>query len=161
LLDAILREHSVAAPAGLPPVLRHSMACPALPTCGLAVAEAERVLPGIVAEIQRELDQLGLGAETVHLRLTGCPNGCARPYTAEIGIVGQSPGLYAVYLGGSPASTRLARMFRDRVPQAQLAAVLRPVFREYAAQRSPGESFGDYSNRVGVEALRGRQEEAA
>ncbi|MDP2997198.1 MAG: NADPH-dependent assimilatory sulfite reductase hemoprotein subunit [Bryobacterales bacterium] len=161
LLDAILREHGVAAPAEMPPVLRHSMACPALPTCGLAVAEAERVLPGIVAEIQRELDQLGLGAETVHLRLTGCPNGCARPYTAEIGIVGQSPGLYAVYLGGSPASTRLARMFRDKVPQARLAEVLRPVFREYAWRRSPGESFGDYSNRVGVEALRGRREEAA
>ncbi|MBI4876522.1 MAG: NADPH-dependent assimilatory sulfite reductase hemoprotein subunit [Acidobacteria bacterium] len=160
VLEGILREHGVALPGELPSVLRHSMACPALPTCALAITESERVLPGIAAGIQGELDALGLGAETIHLRQTGCPNGCARPYTAEIGIVGQSVGMYVVYLGGSPVSTRLAQVFREKVPQERLAEVLRPVFHEYARERRAGEAFGDYCFRAGVDALRARHGEA-
>ena len=119
-------------PGALPPVLRHSMACPALPTCGLAITESERVLPEMVAAVQSELDAVGLGAETIHLRQTGCPNGCARPYTAEIGIVGQSVGMYTVYLGGSPLATRLGQVYRDKVPLAAIAPLLRPVFADFA-----------------------------
>jgi sulfite reductase (ferredoxin) len=148
-LESILHRHGVAQPGELPPVLRHSMACPALPTCALAITEAERVLPDVVADVQRELDDFGLGGEEIYLRQTGCPNGCARPYTAEIGIVGQSVGLYSVYLGGSPVATRLGRLYRDKVPLEKLAEVLRPVIADFAEHRWPGEAFGDYCFRAG------------
>ena len=159
-LESILRAHGVALPGELPTVLRHSMACPALPTCGLALTESERVLPGIAAAVQAELDALGLGGEEIYLRQTGCPNGCARPYTAEIGIVGQSVEMYTLYLGGSPVSTRLGQVFRDKVSHTRLAEVLRPVFREFAEQRVLGEAFGDYCYRAGVDQLRARYGEA-
>lgn len=143
-LEAILARHGVALAHELPPILRQSMACPALPTCGQALAESERVLPDMVAGIQAEFDRLSLATQDVVLRMTGCPNGCARPYTAEIGIVGQSPGLYSIYLGGSPNGTRLAGLLSHNIKQADLASALRPLLESYAAERQAGEAFGDY-----------------
>jgi sulfite reductase (ferredoxin) len=154
-LDGILRKHGVVGPESLPPVLRLSMACPALPTCGLSLAESERTLPSLAAEVQAELDGLGLGQEPVHLRMTGCPNGCARPYTAEIGIVGQSPALYSVYLGGSPMATRLNQLLSHGIRREKIASTLRPILAEYR-ESGGGESFGDWCHRVGVDRLRER-----
>jgi sulfite reductase (ferredoxin) len=155
-LEGILRRHGVALPQELPPILRHSMACPALPTCGLALTESERVLPDVAADIQREATAAGAGEEIIHLRMTGCPNGCARPYTAEIGIVGQSPGLYSIYLGGSPLAPRLAQLYSHNIRQESIGAVLRPLLDAWVRERHPGESFGDYCTRAGVDSLRAR-----
>jgi sulfite reductase (ferredoxin) len=132
------------------------MACPALPTCGLALAESERVLPELAARVQSELDAAGAAGETVFLRMTGCPNGCSRPYTAEIGIVGQSPGLYSIYLGGSPLGTRLAQLYSHNIRFENVSSALAPLFREWVAGREPGEAFGDYCGRAGLDPLRAR-----
>jgi len=155
-LESILRRHGLALPDELPPVLRHSMACPALPTCGLALADSERVLPDVVARVQAELDAAGAAGETVFLRMTGCPNGCARPYTAEIGVVGQSPGLYSIYLGGSPVATRLAQLYSHNVRFEDIPSTLAPIFREWVARRYAGEALGDYCHRTGLDDLRAR-----
>lgn len=156
VLEAILRRHGIALPGEMPPLLRHSMACPALPTCGLALTDSERVLPDVVSSIQREAAAAGVAEERIHLRMTGCPNGCARPYTAEIGIVGQSPKLYSLYLGGSPLSTRLAQLYSHNIPLEKLGETLRPILAAWSAERAPGESFGDYCHRAGMDALRAR-----
>lgn len=151
---ALLREHGISEPAQLPPVLRHAMSCPALPTCGQAITESERIMPQVVAEIQAELNQVGLRDEVVHLRTTGCPNGCARPYTAEIGIVGASVDMYTIYLGASPLGTRLGSVFAQNVKRRDIPVRLRPVIEHYKEAKRPGEAFGDFCHRVGVEALR-------
>lgn len=156
VLESILRRHGVAMPDGLPPILRHSMACPALPTCGLALTDSERVLPGVVAEIQKHADEAGAAGQVIHLRMTGCPNGCARPYTAEIGIVGQSPHLYSIYLGGSPLATRIAELYSHNIRREQIGQSLRPLLEAWVRERQPGESFGDYCHRTGVASLRAR-----
>jgi len=152
-VDQLLRFHGVIAAANLPPILRQSMACPALPTCSQALTESERVWPQLASQIQRAWDGAGLSGEPLCVRMTGCPNGCARPYTAEIGIVGQSADLYSVYLGGSPLGTRLAKVFLHGVRRQEIATVLRPLFHEYAAARAPRERFGDWSARKNVEDL--------
>jgi sulfite reductase (ferredoxin) len=150
----LLREHGILEPAELPPVLRHAMSCPALPTCGQAITESERIMPQVVAEIQAELNNAGLRNEAIHLRTTGCPNGCARPYTAEIGIVGASVDMYTIYLGASPLGTRLGSIFAQNVKRPQIAERLRPVIEHYREARRPSEAFGDFCHRVGVEALK-------
>ncbi len=152
-IDLILADHGVRHAAELPPVLRHSMACPALPTCGQALTEAERVLPSIAEGIQSELNRAGLSHEAVQVRVTGCPNGCARPFTAEIGIVGQSVDLYSLYLGGSPVGTRLARLFAHNIKRSEIPNVLSPIFARFAEARAAAESFGDWWNRSGVHEL--------
>ncbi len=93
------------------------MACPAIPTCGLAISESERALPGLVNALGTELEALGLAEERISIRMTGCPNGCARPYQSEIGIVGRSGDKYTVFLGGSTLGTRLSVLFQDLVPR--------------------------------------------
>lgn len=148
VMEAILRRHNVPLPGELPPVLRHSMACPALPTCGMAITESERILPDVATEVQQQLDELGLDGRVVHLRTTGCPNGCARPYTAEIGIVGESVELYTIYLGGSPVGDRLAKPYRRLIPLRELATTLRPLFEQWRATGQEGEAFGDWFDRV-------------
>lgn len=148
VVEEILRRNGVALPHELPPVLRHSMACPALPTCGLALTDSERILPDVAAQVQNELNALGLDQRIVHLRTTGCPNGCARPYTAEIGIVGESVHLYTIYLGGSPVGNRLAAAYRRLIPLTELAATLRPLFEQWKAGALEGECFGDWFHRV-------------
>ena len=108
-VEGVLRGHGVALAEELPPVRRLAVACPALPTCGQALAEAERVLPEIVATVEAGLAAVGLDGDEVRVHVTGCPNGCARPYTAEIGIVGRTKTSYDVYVGGSATGERLAR----------------------------------------------------
>lgn len=155
-LESILRRHGVAMPGELPPILRHSMACPALPTCGLALTDSERVLPDVASDVQRAAAEAGVGTEAIHLRMTGCPNGCARPYTAEIGIVGQSPNLYSIYLGGSPLATRLAELYSHHIARERIGETLQPLLAAWARERLPEESFGDFCHRVGVDELRRR-----
>jgi sulfite reductase (ferredoxin) len=150
---ALLREHGIAEPEALPPVLRHAISCPALPTCGQAITESERIMPEVVAEIQAELNAVGLKNDVVHLRTSGSPNGCSRPYTAEIGIVGASVDMYSIYLGASPLGTRLGTLFAKNVKREQLPDRLRPVIEYYRDTRRPGEGFGDFCHRIGVAAL--------
>ena len=148
-VEALLAEHGIATRGGgLGELRRYAMACPALPTCGLAVAEAERFLPGIIGELERR----GYGDERVWIRLSGCPNSCSRPPTAEIGIIGRSLNLYNVYVGGSFAGTRLARLFREDVRGHDLADLLAATLDQWRSERSEGEDFGDWANRALVSA---------
>ena len=127
---------------------RYAMACPAMPTCGLAVAESERYLPDLIGE----LEQRGYGGERVWIRMSGCPNACSRPPTAEIGIVGRSLNLYNVYVGGSFAGTRLARLYRENVRANVLADVLAEALDQWRRERAPDEQFGDWAARALVPA---------
>jgi sulfite reductase (NADPH) hemoprotein beta-component len=124
------------------------MACPALPTCGLALAESERFLPDLLGRVETLLAELDLRDEEIIIRMTGCPNGCARPYMAEIGFVGKAPGKYQVYLGGNEASTRLNRIFRENVKESEIINELRPVLARFARERTGAERFGDWCERV-------------
>jgi sulfite reductase (NADPH) hemoprotein beta-component len=128
-----------------------SMACPALPTCGLALAESERMLPGLLDRIEKLLTEAGLGGQEIIIRSTGCPNGCVRPYMAEIGFVGKAPGRYQVWLGGDVSGTRLNRVWKD-IKEPELEAEFRPVFERFARERQTGERFGDWCQRVLFEA---------
>lgn len=156
-LQHLLEQHGVLPETDLDPLVRHAMACPALPTCGLAITESERVLPGILGRIRALMKRLGLEHEHFVIRMTGCPNGCARPYLAELGLVGQAPGAYQVWLGASPHQTRLATPYLDRMAADDLEATLEPLlvyFREEQQRRTEPESFGDFCHRVGFDALR-------
>ncbi len=147
-IDAILAEHGVRPIERVSAVERLAMACPALPTCGLALAESERSMPALVDTLEARLAELGLEREPISIRMTGCPNGCARPYMSEVGIVGVSADRYNVYLGGSTQSVRLNRMYKEMVPGSQLAPLLDDVFSAFARGREPAESFGDFCNRT-------------
>ena len=136
----ILREHGVTPPQELSAARRFSMACPALPTCGLAVAESERAIPGILDQFEAELTALGLRDEPLTIRMTGCPNGCARPYTADIAFVGRSLGLYNVYVGGGLGGDRVVDLFRADVRSEELLDALRPLLARWA--RSAGRARG-------------------
>jgi len=124
------------------------MACPALPTCGLALAESERVLPDLLSRIEDLLAELGLKQEELIIRMTGCPNGCARPFMAEIGFVGKAPNKYQVYLGGNEASTRLNRLYKDVVKGEDIIPELRALLSRYLRERNSSERFGDFCARV-------------
>jgi sulfite reductase (ferredoxin) len=150
-IEKVLEQHGVQITAeGIEPLVRYSMACPALPTCGLAITESERVLPGMLDQIRALLNKLGLEKEHFVVRMTGCPNGCARPYMAELGFVGSSPEAYQVWLGGSPAQTRLAQPYVDRMSAHDLESFLEPIFVYFKQDRQAGESFGDFCDRVGL-----------
>jgi sulfite reductase (NADPH) hemoprotein beta-component len=125
-----------------------ALACPSLPTCGLALAESERYLPGLLDRLETLCAEVGLGGEEIIIRTTGCPNGCARPYTAEIALVGKAPGRYQVCLGGNAAGTRLNRVWKEVVKDADMETELRPVLARFARERTPGERFGDWCDRV-------------
>eukprot|EP00798_Chlamydomonas_sp_ICE-L_P017951 gene17951-24355_t len=140
---------------------RTSMACPALPMCGLAVTEAERGLPDVNARLRVMLEKAGVSDAYALVRMTGCPNGCARPYMAEIGFVGDGPNSYQIYMGGNPAQTRLATLFEDRVKLQDFETFFEPLFVHYAEARTSGEGFGDFVTRVGNEALKKVQAAAA
>ena len=152
-IEAVLREYSVRLAGDMLPAERWALACPALPSCGLALTEAERVRDGIVAEVEERLRLYGLERERLSLRITGCPNGCARPYTGDIGIVGRMPGFYALFIGGDFEGTRLNTPFADKVPLHGIADVLDPLFELYADARAGGEGFGDFCHRIGMPAL--------
>ncbi|MFN4270529.1 MAG: sulfite reductase, ferredoxin dependent [Thermosynechococcus sp.] len=153
-IQHILEEHGVRDVTALDPLERYSMACPALPTCGLAITESERAIPGVLERIRRLMNRLGLQQDHFVIRMTGCPNGCARPYLAELGFVGIVPHTYQVWLGGSPDQTRLAEVYMERLPLADLEQALEPVLVFYRDRRQQGESFGDFCHRVGLAAVR-------
>lgn len=152
-IDDVLHSHGVLTADELSEARRWAMACPAIPTCPLAVAESERVLPGLIDQIEQSLDRVGLSGETFTIRMTGCPNGCARPYTADLAFVGRSLNKYVVFVGGNMEGTRLATQYADLVPFEQLVTTVEPLFERFRDERVPGEGFGDFWNRVGVEPL--------
>ncbi|MGH8021821.1 MAG: NADPH-dependent assimilatory sulfite reductase hemoprotein subunit [Opitutaceae bacterium] len=143
-IDAILREHRIPAPESLTRARRVAHACVALPTCGLALAESERNFPHLMDAIDEVLRDLRLDEEPLLIRMTGCPNGCARPYNADIAFVGRSPGKYALYAGGSYRGDRLASLVEKTVPEEQLPAKVRAMLEDFVANRNPLESFGDF-----------------
>jgi sulfite reductase (ferredoxin) len=154
-IEQLLDQHGIQiTPEGIEPLVRYSMACPSLPTCGLAITESERALPGIIDRIRALLNQLGLEQEHFVVRSTGCPNGCARPYMAELGFVGSAPEAYQVWLGGSPDQTRLAQPYTDRMSIHELESFLEPIFVYFKQERKTGEGFGDFCDRVGFDAIR-------
>ena len=138
-ISGILKEHGVSVDNPFSPTRLASMACPALPTCGLSLAESERVLPDILTRLEKLLAEVGLKDEEIVVRMTGCPNGCARPYMAEIGFVGKAPSKYQLYLGGNESSTRLNRVYKDTVKNEEIEAELRPLLTRFVAERKPGE----------------------
>jgi sulfite reductase (NADPH) hemoprotein beta-component len=147
-ITRILAQHNIAVENQATIIRRASMACPALPTCGLALAESERLLPDLLTRIEGLLGELGLQDEEIIIRMTGCPNGCARPFMAEIGFVGKSPNKYQIYLGGNESSTRLNKLFKESVQNAAIIDELRPVLSRFAKERESGERFGDWVERV-------------
>jgi sulfite reductase (ferredoxin) len=154
-VERILLAHGIALPTRLSAARRYSMACPALPTCGLAVAESERAIPGILDQFEAELESLGLRDAPLTIRMTGCPNGCARPYTADLAFVGRSLGLYNVYVGGGLAGDRLVDLYRADVPVDELLGTLRPLLHRWAAERAENEGLGDFYQRLmGLRATR-------
>jgi sulfite reductase (NADPH) hemoprotein beta-component len=144
---ALLEQHGLAAPvSGL---RRNALACVALPTCGLALAESERYLPDLITRLEDELEGVGLEQDDITIRMTGCPNGCSRPYLAEIGLVGRSPGIYNLYLGGSFDGSRMNKLYRRDVDGDAIVSALAPLLRDYAEGRLAGERFGDFTIRAG------------
>ncbi len=149
-----LRGHGVPLAGDVSALRRLAIACPALPTCGQALGEAERVLPDLVTELEKVLADTGNGDAPIRLNMTGCPNGCARPYNAEIGIVGRTKKTYDIYVGGAPTGDRLGERIRADVPLDQIPAVLAPVFARYAhSGGASGASFGEWSHGVGAAAI--------
>jgi sulfite reductase (ferredoxin) len=152
-VERTLDEHGVQRPERLTPVRRLSLSCPAIPTCGLAISEAERALPGILDQLEAELRRLGLEDEPIGVRMTGCPNGCARPYQSEIGIVGRSGDRYMLFVGGHVLGHRLNFELKDLVPRKHIVTMLRVVLVKFKEERLPGESFGDFCQRWGQERV--------
>jgi sulfite reductase (NADPH) hemoprotein beta-component len=148
-IEAILKDAGVPlrASSGL---RRNAMACVALATCGLALAESERFLPTIIDKLEEVLEEVGLKDDDIVIRMTGCPNGCARPYLAEIGLVGRNPGLYNLYLGAAFDGTRLSKLYAENADEAKIIALLSPLLKRYAKDRKPGEHFGDFTIRIGA-----------
>jgi sulfite reductase (NADPH) hemoprotein beta-component len=147
-ITGLLAEHGVNVDKQGTTISRVSMACPALPTCGLALAESERALPGMLAKVGQLLAEVGLPEEEIIIRMTGCPNGCVRPAMAELSFVGRGPGRYQINFGGNVASTRLNRPYRDSVKAEEIVNELRPVFARFVKERAPAERFGDFCQRV-------------
>jgi sulfite reductase (ferredoxin) len=153
-IERTLADFGIARPDQLSSVQRYSMACPAIPTCGLALSESERALPRIIDELEVVLRQLELQDEKLSVRMTGCPNGCARPYQSDIGLVGRSGDKYTIHVGGHVLGHQLNFVLRDLVPLASIVPTLRPVLERFRQQRRPEESFGEYCHRLGPEHVR-------
>jgi sulfite reductase (NADPH) hemoprotein beta-component len=147
-IEAVLKEHGIT-PFASSGLRRNSMACVALPTCGLALAESERYLPELLTRLEDVLDRAGLRDDDIVIRMTGCPNGCARPYLAEIGLVGRNPGLYNLYLGAAFDGSRLNKLYAADVDETRIIGLLEPMFQRYAKEREEGERFGDFVIRAG------------
>lgn len=152
--EKLLETYGIPLPSKLSMILKNSMACPALPTCGLAITESERTLPALIDQLELVLNGLGLGNERITLRMTGCPNGCARPYSSEIGLVGRAVGTYNIYLGGNLDGTRLNQVYVENLPEAEILNTLTRVFKAYKLKREKGEQFGNFCYRIGVEKLK-------
>jgi sulfite reductase (NADPH) hemoprotein beta-component len=147
-ITALLATHGVKTENQARVLHAAAMACPSLPTCGLGLAESERMLPGMIDRIEKLCDEVGLGGEEIIIRSTGCPNGCARPYMAELAFVGKAPGRYQVWLGGNSSGTRLNRVWKDVIKEGEIETELRPVLVRFAKERNSGERFGDWCDRV-------------
>jgi len=155
-MDALLHEFGISSVDRISNTVRHAMACPAIPTCGLAVAEAERVLPALIRRIENLIENIGLRDEHISYRMSGCPNGCSRPYLGDVGFVGTTLGKYDVYLGGDFTGTRLNALYAHNVPIQGIPDLLRPPLEAFRDECETGEGFGDWCHRVGVDVLRGR-----
>jgi sulfite reductase (NADPH) hemoprotein beta-component len=147
-ITGLLAEHGVPVENQASVLRRASIACPALPTCGLALSESERSMPDVLNRMEQLLAEIGLPEEEIIIRMTGCPNGCARPYTAEVALVGKAPGKYQLYLGGNESGTRLCQLYKESVKNEDLVNEMRPLFTRFARERQGGERFGDFSQRV-------------
>jgi sulfite reductase (ferredoxin) len=152
-IESTLVSCGVRRPDKISLVQLHSLACPAVPTCGLALSEAERVLPALIDQIEIELQRLGLDKEKIGIRMTGCPNGCVRPYQSDIGIVGRSGDKYTLFVGGNQVGSRLNFLFKDLVPINEIVPTLLPLLQDYKTKRQGDESFGDFCHRLGAERL--------
>ncbi len=160
-LTQILQKHGVKSTEEYSSVRRWSIACVAWPTCSLAITESERALPGVMDELEPMLEELGLQDEKFTVRMTGCPNGCARPYNADIGLVGKAKDRYTVFLGGCRLGKRLGFIYKDLVGRDELLDLLRPVFELFKNEREGSESFGDFCARQGLEGLSAQLQPAA
>jgi sulfite reductase (ferredoxin) len=149
-VERVLRDHGVRLSDELGVVERTALACPALPTCSQALAESERRLPDLVDDLEGALGRRRLGRKSLQLRMTGCPNGCARPAVAEVGVVGRTKSTYDVYVGGGPRGDRLATLYREKVPFDEIADALGPLFDRWESEGGPDEPFGDFITRVGL-----------
>ncbi|MET3508387.1 NADPH-dependent assimilatory sulfite reductase hemoprotein subunit [Halalkalibacter oceani] len=149
-VEDVLRAAGVPLPEELSNVQQNMMACVSLPTCGLALAESERALPGLVPQFEQLFEELGLTEEDITIRMTGCSNGCARPYNANIAFVGRARGKYDIFLGGSALGTNLNERFLQAVPFDELVSTIRPVLAAFVQQRRAGEDFGSYWRRAGA-----------
>jgi sulfite reductase (NADPH) hemoprotein beta-component len=147
-IEAILIKYGLADQNRQSALRLNALSCVALPTCGLALAESERALPPLLEKLEQVLDECGLRDEAISIRMTGCPNGCARPYLAEIGIVGKAPNKYNLYLGARYNGTRLNRLHAESLSPDQIVETLAPILRSYARERTPGEQFGDFCTRT-------------
>lgn len=155
VVEGILEKYKIGEFGGLSGLRRNSIACVALPTCGLAMAESERYLPSLISKIEEIAEEFGLRDDDIVIRMTGCPNGCGRPYLGEIGFVGKAPGKYNLYLGAGFSGERLNKMYRENIGEEQILDELRPILEAYAKEREEGERFGDFTIRKGyVKATR-------
>ncbi len=147
-IEAILRAHQVKPGAQASPLARNAMACVALPTCALAMAESERYLPSLVDKLDALASETGIAEVPITIRMSGCPNGCSRPFLAEIGFVGKAPGKYNLYIGGSPRGERLNVLYRENIGEEQILTVLKALFERFGQERIEGEAFGDFVLRI-------------
>ncbi|MEK9199172.1 assimilatory sulfite reductase (NADPH) hemoprotein subunit [Ureibacillus sp. 179-F W5.1 NHS] len=153
-IDEIIEKYHLTDSEHYSALRRNSIACVALPTCGLAMAEAERYLPSLIEKIETILDENGLREQDITIRMSGCPNGCSRAAMGEIGFIGKGPGKYNLYLGASHTGTRLNKMYKENIGEEEILATLRPIIEHYAKERLTGEHFGDFVIRAGyVEAV--------
>ncbi len=148
-IEGIINTYRLTDGAAYSALRRSSMACVALPTCGLAMAESERYLPTLLDKLELILDEAGLRDEEIVIRMTGCPNGCARPALAEISFIGKAPGKYNMYLGGGFSGNRLNKLYRENIGETEILAELQPILNRYAKEREEGEHFGDFVIRAG------------
>jgi sulfite reductase (NADPH) hemoprotein beta-component len=149
-IDSMLRTHGIENDASATRLRQLSMACVAFPTCGLAMAESERYLPQLIDKIDEVLEELALDRAAITMRMSGCPNGCSRPYLAEIALVGKGPGKYNLYLGASANGDRLNSLYQENVGEEQILETLRRLLSRYALERNEGERFGDFVIRLGI-----------
>ena len=149
-IDELLSAHGVVGVDSLSPLDRSALACPALPTCSQALTESERRLPEMVNLLDAELTNVGLSGAPLQLRMTGCPNGCARPAVAEVGIVGRTKSTYDIYLGGGPNGDRLARLHEEKVKFEDIPSVLNPLLAQWGEERDGDERFGEFLARKGL-----------
>jgi sulfite reductase (NADPH) hemoprotein beta-component len=149
-VDAVLAKHGLEKNNRATGLRLNAIACVAFPTCSQAMAESERYLPTLLTKLEAQLQALGLEKDEIVIRMTGCPNGCGRPYNAEIGLVGKAVGRYNLYLGASHVGDRLNKLYRENIGEDAILTELQPLFARYASERKEREHFGDFLVRVGV-----------